>query len=62
MLLYLFFSTDSNAKEPIASLPGVSRLGVNCLIEFLNPLVKKGLHSVLLFGVASDDIIKVLKF
>lgn len=32
-------------------MPGVSRFGVNEVIKHLEPLVKKGLKTVLLFGV-----------
>lgn len=32
-------------------MPGISRFGVNSLIRHLEPLVNKGLKSVLLFGV-----------
>lgn len=45
---------EDNAIQPIASMPGVSRYGVNKLKEFLAPLVSKGLSSVLLFGVMEN--------
>lgn len=32
-------------------MPGISRFGINQMIKHLEPLVKKGLKSVLLFGV-----------
>lgn len=32
-------------------MPGVHRYGVNKIVSALEPLVKKGLSSVLLFGV-----------
>ncbi len=38
-------------KIDIVSLPGVSRWSVDRLQEVLDPLVKEGLRSVLLFGV-----------
>lgn len=47
-------SDDANAVQPVASMPGVSRYGVNRLKEALDPLVKKGLKSILLFGVAES--------
>lgn len=40
--------------QPVASMPGVSRLGVHRLKEALEPIVKKGLKSILLFGVAEN--------
>ncbi|XP_022085092.1 delta-aminolevulinic acid dehydratase-like [Acanthaster planci] len=54
-LIYPIFITDNeNAVEPIDSLPGQSRYGVNRLVELLEPLVKMGLKSVLLFGVPTN--------
>ncbi|KAJ3368334.1 hypothetical protein GGF31_006425 [Allomyces arbusculus] len=53
-LVYPVFVTDvPDAIEPIASLPGVARYGVNTLVLHLTPLVAKGLQCVLLFGVPS---------
>ena len=52
MLMYpIFITDDPDARVEIASLPGQCRWGVNKLDEFLGPLVKKGLRSVILFGV-----------
>ncbi|KAF9820349.1 hypothetical protein IEO21_01358 [Rhodonia placenta] len=52
MLMYpIFITDDPDASVDIPSLPGQSRWGVNRLEEFLGPLVKKGLTSVILFGV-----------
>lgn len=57
-LIYPIFVTDSpDAVEPIASLPGQARYGVNKLEGMLQPLVEDGLKCVLIFGVPS----KVLK-
>jgi len=51
-LMYpLFIVDEPDDIQPIASMPGQSRYGVNRLVEALEPLVKKGLKSVLLFGV-----------
>ncbi|XP_076293461.1 porphobilinogen synthase isoform X1 [Lasioglossum baleicum] len=51
-LMYpIFVSDEPDAKEPIASMPGVYRYGINQLHKMLHPLVSKGLQSVLLFGV-----------
>lgn len=43
---------EENAKDPIGSMPGVHRYGINQLEQVLQPLVAKGLQSVLLFGVS----------
>lgn len=53
------FSEKDDSVEEIASMPGISRFGINQLIKHLEPLVKKGLKSVLLFGVI-DTLPKVL--
>ncbi|XP_015278592.1 PREDICTED: delta-aminolevulinic acid dehydratase [Gekko japonicus] len=51
-LIYPIFVTDSpDAVEPIPSLPGQARYGVNKLEEMLRPLVADGLKCVLIFGV-----------
>ncbi|KAM3825636.1 delta-aminolevulinic acid dehydratase isoform 2-T3 [Vipera latastei] len=53
-LVYPIFVSDSqDAVEPIASLPGQARHGVNKLEELLGPLVADGLTCVLIFGVPS---------
>ena len=52
MFMYpIFITDDENASVEIATLPGQRRWGVNKLEEFIGPLVKKGLESVILFGV-----------
>ncbi|TRZ03571.1 hypothetical protein DNTS_013489 [Danionella cerebrum] len=51
-LIYPIFISDSpDAVEPIASLPGQARYGVNKIEGLLGPLVEKGLKCVLIFGV-----------
>ncbi|CAM9679846.1 unnamed protein product [Bubo scandiacus] len=53
-LIYPIFVTDSpDAVEPIPSLPGQGRYGVNKLEGMLRPLVGDGLKCVLIFGVPS---------
>ena len=47
-----FYSDEQDAKEPIPSMPGVYRYGINHLRKMLQPLVLKGLQSILLFGVS----------
>ena len=49
--LNLNFSDDDDAIETIPDFPKVYRYGVNKIVTALEPLVKKGLSSVLLFGV-----------
>jgi porphobilinogen synthase len=59
MLIYPLFITD-NADECtlIPSLPNQYRIGLNVLPRLLDPLVKKGLRSVILFGVPLQETSK----
>ncbi|KAG0171828.1 Aminolevulinate dehydratase [Apophysomyces sp. BC1034] len=59
MLMYpLFITDDPNALDPIPSLPEQYRIGINKLKAFIAPLVKKGLGSVILFGVPLKEGVK----
>lgn len=52
MLIYpLFISDNPDDETPIPSLPNQYRRGLNKIIPVLEPLVAKGLKSVILFGV-----------
>ncbi|KYK60361.1 hypothetical protein DCS_01498 [Drechmeria coniospora] len=52
MLIYPLFVTDGdNDMILVPSLPGQHQLSVSKLVPFLEPLVHKGLRSVMLFGV-----------
>ncbi|KDN38785.1 putative porphobilinogen synthase [Tilletiaria anomala UBC 951] len=52
MFMYpLFITDDADAEIELTSMPNQRRWGVNKLEGFLGPLVKKGLKSVILFGV-----------
>lgn len=54
-LMYPIFILDEpDAKDPIKSMPGVYRYGINQLRKMLEPLVSKGLQSILLFGVSKN--------
>lgn len=53
-LMYPIFVVDEpDAVQDILTMPEVSRYGVEKIVDFLQPLVKKGLSSILLFGVPS---------
>lgn len=54
----MFISDDPEALDAIASLPGQYRIGTNKLVEFMNPLIKKGLKSVIIFGVPLKEGVK----
>ena len=58
-LMFPIFIHEKSGKEAIGSLPGQYRYGIDCLEVEFEPLVKKGLKSVLLFGVPGDNTIKV---
>ena len=51
----LFISDDPEDETPIPSLPNISRFGVKKLIPYIAGLVKKGLSSVILFGVLLNE-------
>lgn len=52
MLMYpIFITDDPDAEQVIETLPEQKRWGINKLEGFIAPLVKKGLKSVILFGV-----------
>ena len=52
MLIYPLFISDNDEEETaIPSLPDQHRRGINKLVSHLEPLVRKGLRSVILFGV-----------
>ncbi|SPP76285.1 delta-aminolevulinic acid dehydratase [Drosophila guanche] len=56
-LMYpVFIVSNDDDVQPIASMPGISRFGVNRLREHLEPLVQKGLTSVLIFGVVESEL------
>lgn len=58
-LLYPVFVLDvDKQKTAINALPGQYRWSVDMLPELLDPLVKLGLQSVLLFGVLTDESVK----
>ncbi|KAJ3054357.1 hypothetical protein HK097_002021 [Rhizophlyctis rosea] len=51
LIFPIFIHDKPDVKEEISSLPGQYRYGVNTLKESFEPLVRKGLKSVLIFGV-----------
>jgi len=52
MLIFPLFITDNDDEETlIPSLPGQYRRGLNKIVPFLEVLIRKGLRSVILFGV-----------
>ncbi|XP_053601919.1 delta-aminolevulinic acid dehydratase [Plodia interpunctella] len=47
----VFLLENDDAIQPVSSMPNVYRYGVNQLIPALADLVKKGLESILVFGI-----------
>lgn len=59
MFIFPLFISDNDEEEvDIPSLPNIKRFGVNKLIPYVGKLIKKGLTSVILFGVLTDDKLK----
>ncbi|MCJ1299259.1 Aminolevulinate dehydratase [Hypocenomyce scalaris] len=59
MLIYPLFISDNDDEETlIPSLPDQYRRGINKIVPHLEPLVRKGLKSVILFGVPMGPNIK----
>jgi len=55
-LMYPIFVNDrTNSVEEVKSLPGQHRYSVDRLDEMIEPLVEKGLRSVLIFGVVQSS-------
>lgn len=49
--IYPLFITDSDGEEEIEGMSGLKRYGVGMLKDHIDPLIKLGLNSVLLFPV-----------
>lgn len=56
-----YSSENDDEIQEISSMPGVARLGANQVKKHLEPLVSKGLESILLFGV-TETLSKVVNF
>ncbi len=54
----LFIHENDDVVEEIGSLPGIKRLGINHLKEYLEPIVANGLKTVILFGVLENEKLK----
>ena len=51
----MFVVKDVNAKNEIKGLPDVYQFGVNKLVDYLRPLVDRGLKTVLIFPVIDEN-------
>jgi porphobilinogen synthase len=59
----LFVRHGVNERREIASMPGQAQLSVDLLAEIVAPLVARGLHGVILFGIpATKDPIGLENF
>jgi len=56
-ILPLFVSEKISAPVPVASMPGVSQLPLNALVDFAKTAFNDGVRSVILFGIpqTKDD-------
>ena len=54
----LFVVADEDTREPVASMPGISRLSINELVEEAADLHAAGVPAILLFGIpsAKDEV------
>ncbi|EDO14506.1 hypothetical protein Kpol_257p3 [Vanderwaltozyma polyspora DSM 70294] len=59
MLIFPIFISDNDDDETaIESLPNIKRFGVNKITAYLEPLIAKGLKSVIIFGVPLKEGVK----
>lgn len=49
----IFIIEGENIKNPIPSMPGIYQYSIDCLHEELNRVLKRGIKSILLFGIPS---------
>lgn len=62
LMLPLFIIDDPDGTEPILSMPGVQRMGANAMVKWLEPVVKNGLKSVILFAVTQLEKVKIMAY
>ncbi|MCR9204835.1 MAG: porphobilinogen synthase [Halobacteriovoraceae bacterium] len=55
-LIMPLFVKDGNAAEPINSMPGQSRLGIEGLLKECDQLLELGVNCISLFPALSDDL------
>jgi porphobilinogen synthase len=54
--IYPYFVTEGEGvRQEIASMPGVCRLSIDCLLTDVDELPPLGLNKILLFGVVAED-------
>lgn len=52
----LFILPDANASVPVASLPGVSRNGLNLILKEVEQAIKLGIPAIALFPVTPSEL------
>ena len=55
LIMPYFVTSQPDERTPVASLPGVARVGVNQLLSELERAAKAGIRAVMLFGVLQED-------
>ena len=51
----LFIKEDLKGKEPIKTMPGINRLGINILNDEIERIIELGIKSVAVFPVINED-------
>jgi porphobilinogen synthase len=54
LILPLFVVEGSGVREPVASMPGVSRYSVDAVVEHAKRVAAAGIPGVILFGIPAD--------
>jgi porphobilinogen synthase len=50
----VFVIEGKNKNIPIPAMPGQSRMSVDALLKSLEPVIRQGIGSVMIFGVIDD--------
>ncbi len=59
LMLPLFVIDNADEVQEISPMPGVSRMGVNKIVDYLETLLPLGLSSVLLFAVTDKPKVRM---
>jgi len=56
LMLPVFITEGGDAVEPIASMPGVNRLGIDALVDVVGEVADLGIPAIALFPYTDDDL------
>src|SRR3546814_12184785 len=48
--------SDGNGRQPVASMPGVDRLGLDCLVDAIGAAGEQGIGAVALFPYTAQEL------